>query len=168
MVIWFSVWIFLPIDVYKSVVFGKNCINFFFTGKMPVLKHESSQYISDIQNLLVRNQCADVIFCTEELRPISGAHRVVLCSVSAVFSLLFLTTTERDISNSYIYRTAHSLFSVYEESADTAHNSPVRVIVKDYDFHMCLPHILHFIYSGITSTLHFFSFYINIYYLFYM
>ncbi|KAM5193425.1 rho-related BTB domain-containing protein 3 [Mantella aurantiaca] len=117
-------------------------------GKMPVLKHEPSRYTADIQNLLVHCQCVDVIFCTAELRPISGAHRVVLCSVSAVFSLLFLSTTDRDISSSYIYRKAHSLFSVYEEYEGTACNSPVRVIVKDYDFHMCLPHILNFIYSG--------------------
>lgn len=125
---------------------------------MPVLKHEPSRYTSDIQDLLVRCQCVDVLFCTAELKPISGAHKVVLCSVSAVFALLFVSSSGRDISDPCIYKTVHLLFSVYEESAGTAHNSPVRVIVKHCDFHMCLPSILHFIYSGNTSTLFFFFF----------
>ncbi|CAI9565858.1 unnamed protein product [Staurois parvus] len=140
----------------KSAVMGKRKKNrikppdLLLPEKMPVLKHEPSRYISDIQDLLVRCQCADVLFCTAELRPVSGAHKVVLCSVSAVFALLF-ATSRKHFADPCIYKTAHFLFSIYEESAGIAHNSPVRVIVKDCNFHTCLPNILNFIYSGASK-----------------
>ncbi|XP_077318492.1 rho-related BTB domain-containing protein 3 isoform X3 [Lithobates pipiens] len=141
----------------KSALIGKKTKNWIkppsllLPEKMPVLKHEPSRYISDIQDLLVRCQCADVIFCTADLRPVCGAHRVVLCSVSPVFAHLFAANSCRNISDPCIYGTAHFLFSLYEESAGTAHNSSVRVIVKDCDFQMCLPSILNFIYSGASK-----------------
>ncbi|XP_075037259.1 rho-related BTB domain-containing protein 3 [Mixophyes fleayi] len=116
--------------------------------KMPVLKDEPSRYITDVQDLLVRGQCVDVIFCTADMNPLSGAHRVVLCSVSSVFMLLFGVTTTREIYDSCTRRTAQALFSVYQEPAVTPQNSPVRVIVNDSHLHSCLPDILHFIYSG--------------------
>ncbi|XP_072272244.1 rho-related BTB domain-containing protein 3 isoform X2 [Pyxicephalus adspersus] len=141
----------------KSVVNGKKKKNrikpptLLLPAKMPVLQHEPSHYTSDIQDLLVHSQCVDVLFCTEELKPVSGAHRVVLCSISAVFALLFVPNSSENVSDQCVYRTAHFLFSVYKESADTVHNSPVRVIVKDYTFQKCLPDTLHFIYSGASK-----------------
>ncbi|XP_063820110.1 rho-related BTB domain-containing protein 3 isoform X2 [Pseudophryne corroboree] len=116
--------------------------------KMPVLKDEPSQYITDVQDLLLRGQCVDVIFFTTDMNPLSGAHRVVLCSMSSVFKLLFGVMPTREIYNSSIRRTAHTLFSVCPEPAVSSQNAPVRVIVKDSQFHTCLSDILHFIYSG--------------------
>ncbi|XP_068103602.1 rho-related BTB domain-containing protein 3 isoform X2 [Hyperolius riggenbachi] len=116
--------------------------------KMPVLKDEPSRYVSDMENLLLRCQCVDVMFYTAELQPVCGAHRVVLCSMSAVFMFLFGVTSSRDMYDSSIRSTARSLFSVHEESAIATHSSPIRVLVKDSSFHICLPEILNFIYTG--------------------
>lgn len=124
---------------------------------MPVLKDEPSQYISDIKNLLDHCQCVDMVFCTADLNLVSTAHRVVLCSVSSVFMLLFGMVSAKDALGFCTQNTAHTLFSVYQEPAVSTRNSPVRVIVKDTLLHKCLPDILHFIYSGTTVIhLHFY------------
>ncbi|XP_056393693.1 rho-related BTB domain-containing protein 3 isoform X2 [Hyla sarda] len=116
--------------------------------KMPVLKDEPSQYMSDIKNLLDQCQCVDVVFCTADLNPIYGAHRVVLCSLSSIFMLLFGMVSNKDMYDPSTHKTVQSLFYVYQEPAVSTKNSPVRVIVKDDLFHKCLSDILHFIYSG--------------------
>ncbi|XP_053330750.1 rho-related BTB domain-containing protein 3 [Spea bombifrons] len=114
--------------------------------QMPVLKEDPSQYESDLQSLLVRSQCVDVIFYNTNLEQMSEAHRIVLCSVSCVFMLLFGEKPASDIDDPAILRTARALFSECRE--DMALGYPVRVIVKDSLFCSCLSDILHFIYSG--------------------
>ncbi|XP_044131930.1 rho-related BTB domain-containing protein 3 [Bufo gargarizans] len=116
--------------------------------KMPDLRDEPSRYISDIKNLLDHGQCVDVVFCTADMNPTFAAHRVVLCSVSSVFMLLFGVISAKD---SCTQKTAKSLFSVHQQPEVSTRNSPVRVIVKDVLFHKCLPDILHFIYSGASE-----------------
>lgn len=122
---------------------------------MPILKGEASHYDSDLHNLLFCCQCVDVIFYSEDLKEIAEAHRIVLCSVSHVFMLLFNVKSPDDIEDSSISRTAQTLFALNQEAAypvsnqRSSCNSPVRVIVKDSFFCSCLSDILHFIYSGI-------------------
>ncbi|XP_073397534.1 rho-related BTB domain-containing protein 3 isoform X2 [Dendrobates tinctorius] len=120
--------------------------------KMPSLNDEPSQYIADIKKLLDHCQCVDVVFCTADLSPISAAHRVVLCSVSSVFRLLFGVISMKDVPDSCSQKSVESLFSVYQVPAVSAKkSSPVRVIVRDPLFHKCLPDILQFIYSGASQ-----------------
>nr|XP_061478539.1 rho-related BTB domain-containing protein 3 isoform X3 [Rhineura floridana] len=122
--------------------------------KMPILKGEASHYDSDLHNLLFCCQCADVIFCSEDLKEVAEAHRIVLCSVSHVFMLLFNVKSPADIQDSCIVRTAQTLFAPNQQAIlpvldhSSSCNSPVRVIVKDSFFCSCLSDILHFIYSG--------------------
>ncbi|XP_077203768.1 rho-related BTB domain-containing protein 3 [Paroedura picta] len=122
--------------------------------KMPILKGEASHYDSDLHNLLFCCQCVDVVFYSEDLKEVAEAHRIVLCSVSHVFMLLFHVKNPDDIQDSSIIRTAQTLFSVNQEAAypvsteRSSCNSPVRVIVKDSFFCSCLSDILHFIYSA--------------------
>ncbi|KAM4053550.1 rho-related BTB domain-containing protein 3 isoform 1-T1 [Anomaloglossus baeobatrachus] len=119
--------------------------------KMPVLNDEPSRYIIDFRKLLDHCQCADVVFCSADLSPISAAHRVVLCSVSSVFRLLFGVISGKDIHDSCSQNIAQTFFSVYQEPAVAAKNSPVRVIVGDHLFQKCLSDILQFIYSGASQ-----------------
>ncbi|XP_068941235.1 rho-related BTB domain-containing protein 3 isoform X5 [Petaurus breviceps papuanus] len=122
--------------------------------KMPVLKGEASHYNSDLHNLLFCCQCVDVVFYTEDLKEVVEAHKIVLCSVSNVFMLLFNVKSPADIQDSTVIRTAQDLFAVNSEptfpvtSQGPPCNPPVRVIVKDSLFCSCLSDILHFIYSG--------------------
>ncbi|XP_038621843.1 rho-related BTB domain-containing protein 3 isoform X2 [Tachyglossus aculeatus] len=122
--------------------------------KMPVLKGEASHYNSDLHNLLFCCQCVDVVFYAEDLKEVAEAHKVVLCSVSNVFMLLFNVKSPADIQDSAVIRTAQDLFEVAGESSfpDASRglpcDPPVRVIVKDSLFCSCLSDILHFIYSG--------------------
>ncbi|KAM9138250.1 rho-related BTB domain-containing protein 3 isoform 4-T5 [Pangshura tecta] len=122
--------------------------------KMPILKGEASHYNSDLHNLLICCQCVDVIFYSEDLKEVVEAHKIVLCSVSHVFMLLFNVKSPADIQDSSIIRTAQTLFAVNSEAVFPVSNRgspcgpPVRVIVKDSFFCFCLSDILHFIYSG--------------------
>ncbi|XP_037759188.1 rho-related BTB domain-containing protein 3 isoform X4 [Chelonia mydas] len=122
--------------------------------KMPILKGEASHYNSDLHNLLICCQCVDVIFYSEDLKEVVEAHKIVLCSVSHVFMLLFNVKSPADIQDSSIIRTAQTLFAVNSEAVFPVSNQgspcgpPVRVIVKDSFFCFCLSDILHFIYSG--------------------
>ncbi|XP_042307473.1 rho-related BTB domain-containing protein 3 isoform X3 [Sceloporus undulatus] len=122
--------------------------------KMPILKGEASHYDSDLHNLLFCCQCVDVIFYSEDLKEVAEAHRIVLCSISHVFMLLFNVKSPADIQDSSIIRTAQTLFTANQEALfpilnhGSSCNSPVRVIVKDSFFCSCLSDILHFIYSG--------------------
>ncbi|XP_029766791.1 rho-related BTB domain-containing protein 3 isoform X1 [Terrapene carolina triunguis] len=122
--------------------------------KMPILKGEASHYNSDLHNLLICCQCVDVIFYSEDLKEVVEAHKIVLCSVSHVFMLLFNVKSPADIQDSSIIRTAQTLFAVNSEAMFPVSNRgspcgpPVRVIVKDSFFCFCLSDILHFIYSG--------------------
>ncbi|XP_032070265.1 rho-related BTB domain-containing protein 3 [Thamnophis elegans] len=122
--------------------------------KMPILKGEASHYDSDLHNLLFCCQCVDVIFYSEDMKEVAKAHRIVLCSISHVFMLLFNVKNPTDIQDPSIIRTAQSLFAASQETLfpilkhGTSCGSPVRVIVKDSFFSSCLTDILHFIYSG--------------------
>ncbi|XP_048360506.1 rho-related BTB domain-containing protein 3 isoform X2 [Sphaerodactylus townsendi] len=122
--------------------------------KMPILKGEASHYDSDLHNLLFCCQCVDVIFYSEDLKEIAEAHRIVLCSVSNVFMLLFNVKSPDDIQDPSVIRMAQTLFAVDQEAVypvsnqRSSCNSPVRVIVKDSFFCSCLSDILHFIYSA--------------------
>ncbi|EMP41178.1 Rho-related BTB domain-containing protein 3 [Chelonia mydas] len=128
--------------------------------KMPILKGEASHYNSDLHNLLICCQCVDVIFYSEDLKEVVEAHKIVLCSVSHVFMLLFNVKSPADIQDSSIIRTAQTLFAVNSEAVFPVSNQgspcgpPVRVIVKDSFFCFCLSDILHFIYSGATVPAH--------------
>ncbi|NXJ02825.1 RHBT3 protein, partial [Psophia crepitans] len=123
--------------------------------KMPILKGEDSHYDADLHNLLCCCQCADVAFYSEDLSTVVEAHKIILCSVSHLFMLLFEVKSPADIHDASIVQTAQSLFAV-EVGATFATVPrgvppcvpPVRVVVKDPVFCSCLPDILHFIYSG--------------------
>ncbi|KFO77716.1 Rho-related BTB domain-containing protein 3, partial [Cuculus canorus] len=123
--------------------------------KMPILKGEASHYDADLHNLLCCCQCADVAFYPEDLSTVVEAHKIILCSVSHLFMLLFEVESPTDIRDASIVQMAESLFAV--ESGDAlppvSHGTSacipiVRVVVKDSAFCFCLPDILHFIYSG--------------------
>uniref|UniRef100_A0A803JEW9 Rho-related BTB domain-containing 3 n=1 Tax=Xenopus tropicalis TaxID=8364 RepID=A0A803JEW9_XENTR len=116
--------------------------------RMPVLQEDPSRYESDFQGLLVHRQCADVIFCSPSLEHLLEAHRIVLCSVSDVFMVLFGGKSAHHVRDSCVSKTASDLFAIYRELSVTAQYSPVRVIVKDSLLCSCLSDILHFIYSG--------------------
>ncbi|NWS77443.1 RHBT3 protein, partial [Crotophaga sulcirostris] len=123
--------------------------------KMPILKGEASHYDADLHNLLCCCQCADVAFYPEDLSTVVEAHKIILCSVSHLFMLLFEVKSPADIRDASIVRTAQSLFAVESEAVFPpvsrgvpACVPPVRVVVKDSAFCSCLPDILHFIYSG--------------------
>ncbi|KGL76727.1 Rho-related BTB domain-containing protein 3, partial [Tinamus guttatus] len=122
--------------------------------KMPILRGEASHYDSDLHNLLFCCQCVDVIFYSEDLKKVVEAHKIILCSVSHVFMLLFNVKSPADIHDSAIIRTTQSLFAVNNEavfpvlSSGSSCDPPVRVVVKDSVFCSCLSDILHFIYSG--------------------
>ncbi|XP_040397487.1 rho-related BTB domain-containing protein 3 isoform X4 [Cygnus olor] len=122
--------------------------------KLPILKGEASHYDSDMHNLLFCCQCADVAFYSEDFSKVMEAHKVILCSVSQVFMLLFNVKSPADVHDSSIVRTAQSLFAVDTGArllvpcGATEPSPPARVIVKDSVFCSCLLDILHFIYSG--------------------
>lgn len=138
---------------------GQNLPKFYsltsFAEKMPILKGEASHYNSDLHNLLCCCQCADVAFYPEDLSTAVEAHKIILCSVSQLFMLLFGVKSPSDAHDASIMQLAQSLFAV--EVGDPFPSSPggvppcvppVRVVVKDSAFCSCLPDILHFIYSG--------------------
>ncbi|NXG73708.1 RHBT3 protein, partial [Baryphthengus martii] len=123
--------------------------------KMPILKGEASHYDADLHNLLCCCQCADVAFHSEDLGTVVEAHKIILCSVSHLFMLLFEVKSPADIRDTSIVQMAQSLFSVETEATFPEAPRgvppclpPVRVVVKDSVFCSCLPDILHFIYSG--------------------
>ncbi|NXW45378.1 RHBT3 protein, partial [Nyctiprogne leucopyga] len=123
--------------------------------KMPILKSEASHYDADLHNLLCCCQCADVAFYPEDFSTVVEAHRVILCSVSHVFMLLFEVKSPDDIHDASIVQMAQSLFAVEMGAAfprDPCGVPPcvpsLRVVVKDSIFCSCLPDILCFIYSG--------------------
>ncbi|KAM8960795.1 rho-related BTB domain-containing protein 3 [Pelodytes ibericus] len=119
---------------------------------IPMLKEELSQYESDFKSLLVCHQCFDVVFCSTNLDKVSEAHRIVLCSISPVFMLLFNIKAESSTDDDCnILRTAHTFFSVCPEDDDPEDSSPVKVIVKDSLLCSYLSDILHFIYSGASQ-----------------
>ncbi|XP_027568422.1 rho-related BTB domain-containing protein 3 isoform X2 [Pipra filicauda] len=123
--------------------------------KMPILKGEASHYNTDLHNLLCGCQCADVAFYPEDLSTVAEAHKVILCSVSPLFMLLFGVKSPADIPDTSIVQMARSLFAVEAGAASplTPYGAPpcilpIRVVVKDSVFCSCLPDILLFIYSG--------------------
>lgn len=122
--------------------------------KMPVLKAEASHYHSDLNNLLLCCQCVDVVFYHPEVMGVVEAHKIVLCSVSHVFMLLFNVKSPADIQDSSIIRTTQDLFAINRDavlpgaSQEAPSNPPLPVIVKDALFCSCLSDILRFIYSG--------------------
>lgn len=125
-----------------------------FAEKLPILKGEASHYDSDLHNLLFCCQCTDVAFYSEDFSKVMEAHKVILCSVSQVFMLLFNVKSPADVHDSSVVRTAQSLFAVDTGAGlpvprgSAEPSPPARVIVKDSVFCSCLLDILHFIYSG--------------------
>lgn len=125
---------------------------------MPVLKAEASHYHSDLNNLLLCCQCVDVVFYHPEVTGVVEAHKIVLCSVSHVFMLLFNVKSPADIQDSSIIRTTQDLFAINRDavlpgaSQEAPSNPPLPVIVKDALFCSCLSDILRFIYSGKLGT----------------
>ncbi|KAI6058509.1 Rho-related BTB domain-containing protein 3 isoform X2 [Aix galericulata] len=125
-----------------------------FAEKLPILKGEASHYDSDLHNLLFCCQCTDVAFYSEDFSKVMEAHKVILCSVSQVFMLLFNVKSPADVHDSSVVRTAQSLFAVDTMAGlpvprgSAEPSPPARVIVKDSVFCSCLLDILHFIYSG--------------------
>ncbi|XP_026722539.1 rho-related BTB domain-containing protein 3 isoform X2 [Athene cunicularia] len=124
--------------------------------EMSTLKGKDSRYNEDLQNLLCSCQCADVAFYPEDLSTVVEAHKIILCSASHVFMLLFGVKSPADIRDASIVQTAHTLFQVEAGAARPpgpygipASISPVRVVVKDFIVFSCLPDVLHFIYSGV-------------------
>ncbi|XP_027526907.1 rho-related BTB domain-containing protein 3 isoform X3 [Neopelma chrysocephalum] len=123
--------------------------------KMPILKGEASHYNTDLHNLLCGCQCADVAFYPEDLSTVTEAHKVILCSVSPLFMLLFGVKSPADIPDTSVVQMARSLFAVEAGAASPLAPYgappcilPIRVVVKDSVFCSCLPDILLFIYSG--------------------
>ncbi|NXQ59075.1 RHBT3 protein, partial [Anthoscopus minutus] len=123
--------------------------------KMPILKGEASHYNSDLHNLLCCCQCADVAFYPEDLSTAMEAHKIILCSVSHLFMLLFRVKSPSNAHDVSTVQLAQSLFAVEEGNLFPSYPCgvppyvlPVRVVVKDSVFCSCLPDILHFIYSG--------------------
>uniref|UniRef100_U3KBF1 Rho related BTB domain containing 3 n=2 Tax=Ficedula albicollis TaxID=59894 RepID=U3KBF1_FICAL len=123
--------------------------------KMPILKGEASHYNTDLHNLLCCCQCADVAFYPEDLSTAVEAHKVILCSASQLFMLLFGVRSPYGAQDASTVQLARSLFAV--QTGDPCPSlppgvppcaAPVRVLVKDSAFCSCLPDILHFIYSG--------------------
>lgn len=122
---------------------------------MPILKGEASHYDTDLHNLLCCCQCADVAFYPEDFSTVVEAHKVILCSVSHLFMLLFEVKSPTDICDTSIMQTAQSLFTVEAEAAFPLAPRGIppcipllKVVVKDSTFCSCLPDILHFLYSG--------------------
>uniref|UniRef100_A0A8C3QP80 Rho related BTB domain containing 3 n=1 Tax=Cyanoderma ruficeps TaxID=181631 RepID=A0A8C3QP80_9PASS len=123
--------------------------------KLPILKTEASHYNADLHNLLCCCQCADVAFYPEDRSTAVEAHKIILCSVSHLFMLLFGVKSLSDTHDDSIVQLAQSLFAVEEGNPFPSSPCgaspcvlPVRVVVKDSVFCSCLPDILHFIYSG--------------------
>ncbi|RMB90796.1 hypothetical protein DUI87_32789 [Hirundo rustica rustica] len=129
-----------------------------FAENMPILKGEASRYRADLYNLLSCCQCADVAFYSEDLSMAVEAHKIILCSVSHLFMLLFGVKSWSDTHDASIVQLAQSLFAVEagHPFRSFPHGAPpcvlpVRVVVKDSVFFSCLPDILHFIYSGASQ-----------------
>ncbi|NXW67851.1 RHBT3 protein, partial [Hirundo rustica] len=125
---------------------------------MPILKGEASRYRADLYNLLSCCQCADVAFYSEDLSMAVEAHKIILCSVSHLFMLLFGVKSWSDTHDASIVQLAQSLFAVEagHPFRSFPHGAPpcvlpVRVVVNDSVFFSCLPDILHFIYSGASQ-----------------
>ncbi|NXT32561.1 RHBT3 protein, partial [Pelecanoides urinatrix] len=74
--------------------------------KMPILKGEASHYDADLHNLLCCCPCADVAFYPEDLSTAVEAHKIILCSVSHLFMLLFEVKSPADTHDASILRTA--------------------------------------------------------------
>ncbi|NXX94665.1 RHBT3 protein, partial [Centropus bengalensis] len=121
----------------------------------PQLEQPASHYDADLHNLLCCCQCADVAFYSEDLTTVVEAHKIILCSVSHLFMLLFEVKSPADIRDASIMRMAQSLFAVESGAAfpsvpraSPGCIPPLRVVVKDSAFWFCLQDILHFIYTG--------------------
>ncbi|XP_071587788.1 rho-related BTB domain-containing protein 3 [Heliangelus exortis] len=121
-------------------------------GKMPILRPEPSRFTSDLRGLLLGScPCSDVAFLPEDLSMAVPAHRVILCSASPLFTLLFRVRSPQDPMEEAVVRAAGRLFTVRPGDAfpgDHRQLPSTRVVVKDPIFCSCLTDILHFIYSG--------------------
>ncbi|KFO99547.1 Rho-related BTB domain-containing protein 3, partial [Calypte anna] len=121
-------------------------------GKMPILLPEPSRFAADLRGLLLGGcPCSDVAFLPEDLSMVVPAHRVILCSASPLFTLLFGVRSPQDPTEEAMVRAAGRLFMVQPGDAipgDHRQLPSTRVVVKDPIFCSCLTDILHFIYSG--------------------
>uniref|UniRef100_UPI00398F785F rho-related BTB domain-containing protein 3 isoform X2 n=1 Tax=Pristiophorus japonicus TaxID=55135 RepID=UPI00398F785F len=125
--------------------------------KLPCLKIEESRYHRDLLNLFYSSLCTDVVFSSKDGQEVARAHRVVLCTASHVFMLLFGAEIASD-PGELPGKIAHNLFVI--DKKDIALNSsqallqnsqPVRVIILDSLLCACYSEILKFIYAGTDS-----------------
>ncbi|KAM9367963.1 rho-related BTB domain-containing protein 3 [Phaethornis superciliosus] len=114
-------------------------------GKMPILRPHPSRFSDDLRGLLLGGcPCSDVAFVPEDLSMVVEAHRVILCSSSPLFMMLFGVRSPRGPMEDAVERAARGLFAV-----EPGENLPqVRVVVKDPVLCSCLPDIFRLIYSG--------------------
>lgn len=79
---------------------------------MPLLKGEASHYNADLHNLLYCCQCADVASYPEDLSTVVEADKIMLCSVSHLFMLLFGVKSPSDAHDASVVQLAQSLLAV--------------------------------------------------------
>nr|XP_014340505.1 PREDICTED: rho-related BTB domain-containing protein 3 [Latimeria chalumnae] len=122
--------------------------------KLPLLKVEEPEFYSSFLELLLSCQYADVRFCTEDLEEVGKGHRVILCSVSQAFLLLFGVKTTDELQNSPLVKAAMHLFALKNDPVPAVSSGgllPVTVLVRDSLLCACLPEILKFFYTGASQ-----------------
>ncbi|XP_048451083.1 rho-related BTB domain-containing protein 3 [Rhincodon typus] len=122
--------------------------------KLPCLKIEESRYQRDLLNLYCSSLCTDVVFSSKDGQEVARAHRVVLCSASHVFMLLFgveIASHPGELPG----KVAHNLFAIDQgditlnsSQASLYNSQPVRVIILDSLLCACCSEVLKFIYTG--------------------
>ncbi|XP_067838963.1 rho-related BTB domain-containing protein 3 [Heptranchias perlo] len=122
--------------------------------KLPCLKIEESRYHRDLLNLFYSSPCTDVVFSSKDGQDVARAHRVVLCTASPVFMLLFGVESASE-PGELPRKIARNLFVIDQKdialnsSQALLHNSqPVRVIILDSLLCACYSEVLKFIYAG--------------------
>ena len=80
-----------------------NCIPFVFTEAHPTIEISPSTYGDDIGQLLTDTSHTDVKFLFQDGHPPIEAHKVVLCSTSAVFRNLFMANGDTIIDVAEIF-----------------------------------------------------------------
>ncbi|XP_051876104.1 rho-related BTB domain-containing protein 3 isoform X3 [Pristis pectinata] len=124
--------------------------------KLPCLKIEPSRYHCDLLSLFYSSLCTDVVFSSKDGQEVARAHKLVLCTASYVFMLLFgleIPGNHGELPG----KIAHNLFVIEKDialnsSQTLLHNSqPVRVIILDSLLCACFSEVLKFIYAGTDS-----------------
>ncbi|XP_072137411.1 rho-related BTB domain-containing protein 3 [Mobula birostris] len=125
-------------------------------AKLPCLKIEASRYHCDLLRLFSSSLCADVVFFTSDGQEVARAHRLVLCTASHVFMLLFGVEVPGR-PGELPGKIAHRLFVIEKDFALNCsqtflqNSQPVRVIILDSVLCACFSEVLKFIYAGTDS-----------------